>query len=1062
MKQMNRSIISLILVFSILFSSVGFTVAAGESIAVNLNDYSPGDLYFTSSGGNLFINSVNVGAFDPASGTLTLTGTLSGSVTLDIVTSFLNVDLNGVTVNQPASGSSPQSGALVIPAGRTVNLTLVEGTLNTFNGSIGISGSTFGKAGISVHESATLNIEGDGQLSARGGNGISSAGGGAGIGSSGGGSGDAPHAGSISIFGGIISAYGGNGDTSSSINGLGGHARSIGGGGGRGGSQETASDGGYAKYIGIHGGIVNTNTSGMGGGFGGSGGQGPTPGSWNPGGNGGESIIDITGGTIFVTNRLPLSLSPLIGGGSGGSGHTYGDGGNGGFSEFSIMHNTAGGSPELYILNSSIGVDGGDYEYYICGGFGGEPGPAGNFGFDAGFYHSRVDDSRIYLIEGTTYTITYDTAGGDPETFFEFVELGEDVQKTAIIPVKEGYSFSAWYWTIYSPFPNFGKPTYTDLVLTAHYFPAHVVTFDTDGGIPATYTVYVANGEKVDQPDELDEPVKDGYVFMGWYIPNTNILFNFNQSIFGNTTIVARYTPTLYEITFDAAGGSPEPSDQSVPHDGKVQEPSTPPLKNGYTFVEWRLGGVAYDFNATVHSSFELVAHYDQVITHQVNFNTNGGLPTIPSTNVPHGTPVSQPQDPAKVGYNFSEWRYQNGTSYSFTTPVTADLTLYAAYTENYLDTVHIKIYYYFDGFVDSAKTTTLAFWAGEVTDDKVPTTFAGYKLDPSMPFDPALPKQMIEGEELSVYLVTDASQTINIEVEYYFDGTIDSSKTIASKSVPLAYVSASDIDTTFAGYMLDPTTPFVPTLPVQMNNGDTLKVYLVTDLTDTVAITVEYYIDGSSTPDASMTRTSFPVWAFEVNDSQIPVPAGYDLDPTTPFAPVLPVQMADNDILKVYLVKNPTKTVNITVEYYFNGTIDTSKTLVNHSVWAGMVTAADIPTTFAGYVLNTTTPFNPALPVQMSWGDTLKVYLNSQGGNGGGGNGTGGAIIVNPSEQPTPSEQPALDDDGSGGSGRDDEELPPIEIIPKVSWFAMFLIYALAILCGIFRIWINRKSDDE
>jgi len=70
---------------------------------------------------------------------------------------------------------------------------------------------------------------------------------------------------------------------------------------------------------------------------------------------------------------------------------------------------------------------------------------------------------------------------------------------------------------------------------------------------------------------------------------------------------------TKYTVTFDSNGGSAV-SSQTV-ESGKTAAKPTNPTKEGYTFVEWTLNGVAYDFNAAVKSNITLVAKWSKNTT---------------------------------------------------------------------------------------------------------------------------------------------------------------------------------------------------------------------------------------------------------------------------------------------------------------------------------------------------------------------------------------------------------------------------------------------------------------
>ena len=69
----------------------------------------------------------------------------------------------------------------------------------------------------------------------------------------------------------------------------------------------------------------------------------------------------------------------------------------------------------------------------------------------------------------------------------------------------------------------------------------------------------------------------------------------------------------FYSVKIDLAGGIlPEgtPSSYFVNAGERFNEPVNP-IKEGYTFIEWRLNGVKYDFTSPVNENITLVAHYE-------------------------------------------------------------------------------------------------------------------------------------------------------------------------------------------------------------------------------------------------------------------------------------------------------------------------------------------------------------------------------------------------------------------------------------------------------------------
>ena len=110
------------------------------------------------------------------------------------------------------------------------------------------------------------------------------------------------------------------------------------------------------------------------------------------------------------------------------------------------------------------------------------------------------------------------------------------------------------------------------------------------------------------------------------------------------------------------------------------------PTRPGHTFAGWTLkdgDGSEYDFATSVTEDITLVAQWTPIPMSTVTFDANGGVLSGASTvRVPTGSPVSQPISPTRGGYTFTGWTL-NGSAYSFTTPVNADITLVAQWSYN-------------------------------------------------------------------------------------------------------------------------------------------------------------------------------------------------------------------------------------------------------------------------------------------------------------------------------------------------------------------------------------------
>ena len=206
-------------------------------------------------------------------------------------------------------------------------------------------------------------------------------------------------------------------------------------------------------------------------------------------------------------------------------------------------------------------------------------------------------------------------------------------------------------------------------------------------------------GEKI----EIEEPVKEGYIFDGWYVGEEK--YDFNTKVDSDIKLVAKWTkvdgtenpgtdpsteePVIedpvvedpvvedpveektYTVTFDTDGGS-KVANQKVGEGKTVTKPTA--TKDGYTLVGWYLNGKEYDFKTKVTADITLTAKWEEA--YKVTFDTDGGN-KVANQSVAQGSKATKPSNPTKEGYKFVEWQL-NGQTYDFSKAVTSDIILKA------------------------------------------------------------------------------------------------------------------------------------------------------------------------------------------------------------------------------------------------------------------------------------------------------------------------------------------------------------------------------------------------
>lgn len=248
-----------------------------------------------------------------------------------------------------------------------------------------------------------------------------------------------------------------------------------------------------------------------------------------------------------------------------------------------------------------------------------------------------------FIFDNKKYTITFDSDGGSVVEK-QIVKRGEKVNKPTD-PTRDGYIFIEW--DLGSSIYDFSAKVTRNLILKAIWKEqeggkvTYVVNFNTDGGNSISNQIINKDGT-ITKPQD---PVRDGYKFLGWY--SNNVLFDFNTPVTKNLELVAKWekakdnsttgtttttkktttkkndttnTTTTkktttntteakkYTVKFDSNGGS-KVSSKEVTSGSKVSKPSNP-TRTGYKFSGWTLNNKAYDFNSKVTSNITLVAKW--------------------------------------------------------------------------------------------------------------------------------------------------------------------------------------------------------------------------------------------------------------------------------------------------------------------------------------------------------------------------------------------------------------------------------------------------------------------
>ena len=189
-------------------------------------------------------------------------------------------------------------------------------------------------------------------------------------------------------------------------------------------------------------------------------------------------------------------------------------------------------------------------------------------------------------------------------------------------------------------------------------------------------------------------------------------------------------------VTFDYQCDDIKNKEVTVNVNQTVSAPSPNPTREGYTLEDWYIdkdctNGKEWDFNTPVTADITLFAKWTEN-EYDVTFNSQGGSHINPITVAKNNT-ITKPTDPTKKDCKFEGW-YQNaactGEKWNFDTDtVTADITLYAKWTENTTPptpTTKYTVTFVVDGSTVSSQEVE----SGEKATKPTDPTKSGYTFD--------------------------------------------------------------------------------------------------------------------------------------------------------------------------------------------------------------------------------------------------------------------------------------------------------------------------------------------
>lgn len=192
------------------------------------------------------------------------------------------------------------------------------------------------------------------------------------------------------------------------------------------------------------------------------------------------------------------------------------------------------------------------------------------------------------------YPVIYNAKGGTNAPAAQSKQLDVTLKLSFDEPAKEGYTFLGWDTSsagktvVYLPGANYTENS--TLTLYAVWAPAtYTVTYYANNEIDSPFSQVKNHNVPLTLSSKV--PIRYGWFFMGWatadsypyiaYAPGD--IYSENKDL----SLYAVWTDILYEVFYDANGGTGAPEDQCKGRDLPLYLSETVPTRTGYTFLGW-------------------------------------------------------------------------------------------------------------------------------------------------------------------------------------------------------------------------------------------------------------------------------------------------------------------------------------------------------------------------------------------------------------------------------------------------------------------------------------------
>lgn len=273
------------------------------------------------------------------------------------------------------------------------------------------------------------------------------------------------------------------------------------------------------------------------------------------------------------------------------------------------------------------------------------------------------------------------------------------------------------------------------------------------------------------------------------------VIFESGGTTQAKEVLIVPKEATTYTVTFDpnSGSGTMTPNPVTVVAGEKLTLPEctfTPPSADK-EFDKWDAGKPGEQVDITSDCVIRAIWKEKTVATYTVTFDANGHGTAPAVQTVEDGKTATKPADPTETGWTFGGW-YKEAVctnAFDFSTPITADITLYAKWTEESI-TPGVITYTVVSGgdstwIKDSTSTITITVKRSEA-DDTCFSHFTGVQIDgtalAASDYEAKAGSTLITLKAATLQKLSTGSHTVTV---IFDDGKAETSVTVKAATSP-------------------------------------------------------------------------------------------------------------------------------------------------------------------------------------------------------------------------------------------------------------------------------------